>query len=108
MPAFDTVRESRSEKKYETATNTNLSESNSSETKPIMNAHLDDIKNESEARIPTQEEVDEQIRNVINPLNKQLEDLTQLTQGMSTAHRPDLVLGTSASFSAAGPSPDDD
>ena len=40
--------------KYETATITNMSESNIFEMYPIIIAHEDDFKNASEARIPTQ------------------------------------------------------
>ena len=52
----------------------------------------------------TQEEVSEQIRNHIAPLTKQLEELTQLIQGMTTAQHPTSYSRaiTRASFSAAG------
>ena len=40
-----------------------MTESNSSESSPIMNAPKDSVNNESEAHILTQEEVNEQMKN---------------------------------------------
>ena len=81
-----------------------MSGSHNSETHTIMNAHENGVNNKPEALILTQKEVDEQIRNCIAPLTKQLEDLTRPIQGMSTAHRPSLSprAGTTALFSATG------
>ena len=54
-----------------------MSETNSSEANSIMSIHEDDVNNESEAHILTQEEVDEQTRSYIAHLTKQLgEDKT--------------------------------
>ena len=82
MPVFDTIVELWNGKKYKTATNINMKKSNSSETSPIMSAHENNVRNDSEARILTHKEVDEQIRNYIAPLTTQAEDLTWLTQGV--------------------------
>ena len=82
------IWELRNGKKHETATNSDKNENNRSETNPIMSAHGNNTDKGSETRILTQEEVDEQIRNYIAPLIRQLEDLTWLVQKMSTAHRP--------------------
>ena len=73
-----------------------------------MSAHENNVKNDFEARILNHKEVDEQIRIYIAPLTTQAEDLTWLTQGMSTAQRPNLSprAGTSGSFGAEGPSLD--
>ena len=68
MLAFDTVRNLRNEKKYEPATNANMSENSSSGNNPAMSTHQDDFNSESEARIPTQEDAKEQIKNYIAPL----------------------------------------
>ena len=108
MPAFDIVQELGNGKKYETATSINLIESNFYERSPILSAHKDNVSIVSEARILTQEEIDDQIKIYITSLTKQLENLTRLIQGMSTAHRPNLSsrAGASASFSAANHSPD--
>ena len=50
-------------------------ESKCSITQFILSAHKEDVRNKSEARILTQEEGDEQIRNIIALLTKELEDL---------------------------------
>ena len=77
-----------------------------SETNTLVNAHGSKADSESGARILTQEEVDEQIKNKINPLTRQLEDLTRLIEGMSTAHRQNFSsrASTSANSSVASPS----
>ena len=108
MPVFGTLLELGNGKKYETNINTNMGKNNNSDTNPIMNANKNNTDNESETRILTQEEVDEQIRNYIAPFTGKLEYLTQLTQGMCTAHRSHLSprASTKASSSAAVPSPD--
>ena len=108
MTLSDTLEETRKGEKYETVTNNNLSESNSSEPNSIMSALENNTDNESKGRILTQVEVDEQIMNYIVPLTRQLEDSTRLIHGMATAHRPNLSLRgvTSASFSGASPSGD--
>ena len=51
------------------------------------NAQGSNTDSESEARILTQEKVDEQFKIYITHLTKQLGDLTRLTQGMSSVHR---------------------
>ena len=73
-----------------------------------MSIHKDNVNDETKARILTQGEFEEHIRNYFARLTKQLEDLTRQIQGTSTAHQPNLSLRalTSSSFSAAGPSPD--
>ena len=57
-----------------------MSEGDSSETNHIMSVHEVDDNKRTKARILTQEEVDEQIRNYITPLIKKLKDLTPLIQ----------------------------
>ena len=57
IPAFDTVGVLGNGKKYET-----MSESSSSGKNPVMSTHEDGVNSESETRILTQEEVNEQIR----------------------------------------------
>ena len=64
MPVFDTIRELRNGKMYETATNTNIREDNSSETNLIKSAHECNTDNESKTRNSIQE-VDEQMKNFI-------------------------------------------
>ena len=91
-----------------------MKDNDSSETNLFMGTHEmyqsvnKTINCESEARILTQEEVDEHIKIFIAPVTRQLEDLTRLIQVSSTAHRPNLFrrTGIRVSFSAAGPSPD--
>ena len=84
-----------------------MSDSNGSETNPIVNNHEIIIDNESKTRNPSQKEVDEQIRNYLAPLNSHLEDLTQLIQGTTISHRPNISprAGTSASSSTSSLSP---
>ena len=55
MPVFATIRELGSGKKYETATNYNMSQNNSSETNPVISAHKVNTDSESETCILTQE-----------------------------------------------------
>ena len=83
-------------------------ETNSSEASDILNALREKTDSESETRILTQKEVDELIKTYIAPLNKQLEDLTQLIERMSSVHRQNLSPRVSASTnsSAACLSPD--
>ena len=106
IPVFDTIRELTISKNNETTTNTSMSENKSSETNYFMSAHGNNTGNKSETRILFQEEVDEQIRNYIALLTRQPEVLTRLSQGMSTAHRPNLSprVGTSASPCTTDPS----
>ena len=63
MLVFDAIPELGNGKKYDTATNFNMSESNSVETNSIMGAPENITDEESETCILTQEEVEEQIRN---------------------------------------------
>ena len=97
MLVSDTIRVLRNGKKYETATITIMSENSSS-------GKNDDVDSESETRIPTQEDVNEQMRSCIVPLTKQLEDWIRLVQKMSSAHQPNIYrrAGITACFSAAG------
>ena len=62
MPAFDTARELKNVKKYDTANNTIMNENITSEA--IMSAHKGSSNNESKARILTQE-IDKQIKNYV-------------------------------------------
>ena len=62
MQAFDSIREVENGKKYDTASNTTLSENNSSEGSPVMNSHKTNQNGSPENRVLTQEEVDERIR----------------------------------------------
>ena len=64
-----------------------------SETSNLLNTRRGNTDSASEARILTQEEVDEQIKTYNAPLTKQLEDLTQLLQGMSSAYQTNLFPG---------------
>ena len=112
-------KEFRSIKKYDIFTQNIMTEFNSSDNSDLQNARSSNNDSESESHILTQEAVDEQIKNYIGPLTKQLEDLTGLIQGMSRAHQVNLtglIQGMSrahqvnfppttcanASFSAAG------
>ena len=81
-----------------------MSENNSTESSPVRNAPECNVEDEPEVYILTQEDVNEQIGSHIAPLTKQLEDMTRLIQGMTTAQNPTSHprAGTSASFSATG------
>ena len=70
MAAFETVGELGSRKKFDTAPIIDMVENSSSETSPIMRTYEDNLDNESEARVFTPEEVDEQIRIYVAPLTK--------------------------------------
>ena len=72
MPVSEATRKLRNGKKCETATSSNMSESNNSEINYDMSAREISTDDESDARILTQEEVDEEIKNSIPPLTRQL------------------------------------
>ena len=103
MQPFDSIRELRNEKKYDTTNSINMSVNNSSESSPILNALEGSVIDESDARTLKQEEIDEQMRKYIAPLARQLEDLTRPIQGIYPAQLPNSYprAGISASFSAA-------
>ena len=106
MQSFDSIRQLKNGNMYDTTVSTIMT--NSPESSPVTNASECKVEDEPEARILTQVEVIEQIRFHIAPLTKQLEDLTRLIQGMSTAQQLNSYprAGTSGNFSAAGYLPD--
>ena len=106
MPVFNKHKELRNVKKYGTLTTNRVTETNSSESNDFLNALRGNADSESEARILTQEKVDEQIRTYCALLIRQLEDLNRLIQRMSSVHQQNLSskAGTSDSSTAAGPS----
>ena len=73
----------------------------------FQNAHKNN--SESEAYILTQVQVDEQIKNSIAPVNKQLYDLTPLIQGMTQFQQQSLTPTAinNARSATAGTSSDD-
>ena len=77
-----------------------MSEDKNSESNPIMSAKKIKTDSESGARILTQKEVDEQVKNYVASLTKQLEDLTRLIQGMSAARAPSPRAGACTCISA--------
>ena len=85
-----------------------MADDNSSDFGVPQNDYIGNTDFEPEARILTQEELDEQIETYIAPLIKQLNDLTRLIQGMSSVHPQNLILraSTRTNSSAAGLSPD--
>ena len=89
MPVFDTIRKLWNGRKFETSTNSKMSEINKSEMNPIMSAHVNDTNNETEKRILTQEEVNEQMGNYNAALTRQLRDWNRLIQRMSTSYLTD-------------------
>ena len=72
MPVSEATRKLKNGRKYETATSSNMSESINSETNYDMIAREISTDDESDERILTQEEVDEEIKNSIPPLTRQL------------------------------------
>ena len=67
-----------------------MNENISSEASPITNGNKSKTDIESGTLILTQEEGDLQIGKYIALLTRQLEDVTRLSQGMSTAHLPNF------------------
>ena len=65
-----------------------MSEIISTEGSPIMMAPKHNNDDEPEVHVLTQQEINEQIISHFNPLSNQLEDLTRLIQGMTTAQHP--------------------
>ena len=82
-------------------------ETNHSETTDISNTHRGNIESESETHIVTQEKFNEQIKTYIDSFTKKPDDLTWLIQEMPSVQWQNFAprVGTSANFSAAGPSP---
>ena len=103
---FNSHRELGQGKRYNTLTNTRMTGYNSSENSDILKAHRDN----AEASILTQKEVDEKIRTYFALWIKQLQDLIRLIQGRSSVFRQNFSssVSTFANPSAAGPSPDED
>ena len=56
----------------------------------------------------TEEAVNEQIRGFIDPLTRQLEELTWLVQGMSTSRHPDSYLKTELGTTSGTTKPQSD
>ena len=65
-----------------------MTEINNTETFDFQNAHRDTFKSEPEPYVLMKGEVDEEIKNYIVPLDKHLEDLTQLIQVRAQSHPP--------------------
>ena len=61
MTVFVTILESGKENRHQTATKPKTRQINSSEAHPLMNANEGNTDDESETRIFTQEEADEQM-----------------------------------------------
>ena len=103
MQSFDSILQVKNGKNNNNALSIVISEWKSSESSLIMNAAECNVEDESEAWIVIQEEVNEQIKKYIAALAKQLEDLTRLIPGMSTAQQPNNYpkAGASSCFSAA-------
>ena len=112
-----------------------MSENDGYESNPCKSAHGSNTDAKTGTHILIQKEVDEEIRNYMAPLIRQLGVLTPLIQGMLSVHRPRNYMaplirqlgvltpliqgmlsvhrpnlsskpGTSADSSATGPSPD--
>ena len=85
-----------------------MSESNSTETSPIMNAPECDVEDEPELHILTQQKAKEQAINHKAPLTKQLNNTTRLIQGMTITQHPTSYPRACRidSFSTAGYQPD--
>ena len=108
MPFFDTLRKVGQDKRHETFTNTEMTETDRSETYDIPDSHGKNAESRSEASILTEEGFDEQIRTYIETFTKQLENVTRLIQGASSVYRQNFSARatTSANSSSTGPSLD--
>ena len=80
MESFDSIRKLRNVKRYNTITDTTLSENSCSEDNPVVNSHETNENESPETRAFTQEEVNEKIKTFIAPFTRQLEDLTRIVQ----------------------------
>ena len=85
-----------------------MSEDKSSKTYPIESAHEVSTDEKSKTLILTQEGVDEQIKIYTPSVTTQLDDLTPLLHGSSTAHPLKLSprASNSGSYSAVFPMPE--
>ena len=82
MLDFDSYRELRNGKRYNTNSGQTVSENGSTEDNRAGNS-LENIEEEiPEIGTLTQEAVNEQIKGFITPLTRQLEEMTRLVQGM--------------------------
>ena len=82
MPAFTTPRKLENGKVCDIFTQNRVTEFIESEKKNnFPNAHKNNSDWKSKSHTSTQEAVDEQFKNYITPLSKQLEDLTRLIKG---------------------------
>ena len=79
VQAFDSIREFRNGKRYNTARTTTMSENRRSEGSHAMNSNEINENDVPEFRSLTQEEVNEKIKSFIM---RHLRDLTRLVQGM--------------------------
>ena len=108
MPVSIMHQKFRNRKRYDTLANNRRMETDSSGSNDPMNAHESNTDSESQVRMLTQKEADDEIENYVSPLAKQLENLTQLIQDTLSVHRQNFSprAGTSANASAAIPLPD--
>ena len=104
MLDFDSYRELRSGERYNTNAVHTVSDNGSVEDNRADNSSKNTEEEVPETRILTQEAVNEQIKGFIAPPARQLEELTQLVQGMVTtphsSHCPridySIIYGTAA------------
>ena len=110
MTVFNTHPKLKNGKRRDTIANNRMTAISTSGTSDILNNHRGNTDSDSEARIMTQEEVNEQIKNYTANLTVQLEDLTRLRQGMSRTHQKNVSqsASTCSNSSATGMSSDRD
>ena len=99
-PIFNTQRDLKNGKRYDTLAGNQLIEISSSEAIDFPNAHGDIVDSDSKARNITQEEFGEQNESYIAPVKKQLKELTRLIQGISNLYQTNVNPKASTSASS--------
>ena len=93
MHSSEEDRELRNGERYYTSIERSLSDNGSIEENVTGNLSKNVEGGVSEIQTLTQEAVNEQVREFIAPLTRQLEELTRLLQGMVTTQHPDHYRG---------------
>ena len=89
MHSSEEDRELRNGERYYTSIECSLSDNGSIEENVTGNSSKNVEGGVSEIQTLTQEAVNEQVKEFIAPLTRQLEELTRLVQGMVTTQHPD-------------------
>ena len=88
MLGFDSYRKLRKGKRYNRITDLNISEIGSIEVNGVRNSSENFEEEFPEVRVLTQKVVNEQLKDFMTPITRQLKKLTWLVQEMMTTPQP--------------------